>query len=205
MITNLDILVIIFFVLTAEKDKYLESVTEETHSEKAARKGQESTLAGVIELLSDDENANDDEANSDHEDLKVTLGSNTLHILGQNGKLETYSMLSICSEETQHEPAIRKSQESTQIDVIDLLSDDENGNESKARSVPEDKKFDNLESKTWCIRGPNGEQEKCSMSMLKRWSEISPYAFKFKVWKEEQKEEDAIWLGEAINFTFSKQ
>ncbi|XP_073124984.1 zinc finger CCCH domain-containing protein 19-like [Henckelia pumila] len=162
------------------------------------RKGQESTPVGVIELFSDDENANDDKANSDHEDLSQ-------HIPGQNDKLETYSMPSIPSKETQYEPTTRKNQESTQIEAIELLSDDESGNESKANSVPEDKKFNNLGSNTWLILGPNGERDTCSTHMLKRWSEISPCAFKFKVWKEEQSEEDAIWLGDAIKFAFPKQ
>ncbi|KZV51727.1 hypothetical protein F511_11415 [Dorcoceras hygrometricum] len=100
-------------ILGSNNESYKYSVpgvcTERIHSKKAAREGQKSTSHEVIELLSDDENAND-KANSDHTDKKFNIGSKTQHVIGQIGKLENYSM-----------PG-----EPKQNEYIYLLSDDEN-------------------------------------------------------------------------------
>ncbi|KAL8535973.1 hypothetical protein ACS0TY_011570 [Phlomoides rotata] len=69
-----------------------------------------------------------------------------------------------------------------------------------------DHKFKDLESEKWCILGPDGEREdKCSLSALKGWSDRSPYAFKFKVWREDENEKKAISMQEAMSHAFPEK
>ncbi|KAI3445557.1 hypothetical protein Pfo_002222 [Paulownia fortunei] len=110
----------------------------------------------------------------------------------------------MCSQEMHCKQATRKGHEASKIEVIELLSDDENADDWKASYILANQKIDDLEGETLCIQGPNGERGKYSLSVLKRWSETSPYASKFKVWKEDQNEENAIWLPEAISIAFPK-
>ncbi|KAK4438392.1 hypothetical protein Salat_0173500 [Sesamum alatum] len=103
-------------------------------------------------------------------------------------------------QDMHNEQATQKTgQDASKTEVIELLSDDENTNNGKVASVLDNQETDDPERQKWCIQGPYGEQDKCTLSVLKRWSETSPYASKFKVWKEDQGEESAVWLPEAIN------
>ncbi|KAL0357230.1 UNVERIFIED_CONTAM: hypothetical protein Scaly_1408700 [Sesamum calycinum] len=107
---------------------------------------------------------------------------------------------SLKSQDMHNEQATRKTgQDTSKAEVIELLSDDDNADSSKITSVLDNQETDDPERQKWCIQGPCGEQDKCTLSVLKRWSETSPYASKFKVWKEDQSEENAVWLPEAIN------
>ncbi|KAG8368901.1 hypothetical protein BUALT_Bualt15G0094700 [Buddleja alternifolia] len=63
---------------------------------------------------------------------------------------------------------------------------------------------DGLEGKTWWILGPGGEKYKSSLSFMKHYNDSSAFASKFKVWKEDQSEKDAISLPEAISNAFPK-
>lgn len=67
-------------------------------------------------------------------------------------------------------------------------------------------KFDDVEVDRWCIRGPyDDHRDKCSLSLLRKWSERSRYASNFKVWRDDDNEENAIWLLEALSFAFPKK
>ncbi|KAL0384645.1 UNVERIFIED_CONTAM: hypothetical protein Sradi_2858800 [Sesamum radiatum] len=106
---------------------------------------------------------------------------------------------SLKSQDMHNEQATRKTgQDASKTEVIELLNDDDNASSSKVTSVLDNQGADDPERQKWCIQGPCGEQDKCTLSVLKRWSETSPYASKFKVWKEDQSEENAVWLLEAI-------
>ncbi|KAL0422210.1 UNVERIFIED_CONTAM: hypothetical protein Slati_3243900 [Sesamum latifolium] len=107
---------------------------------------------------------------------------------------------SLKSQDMHNEQATSKTgQDASKTEVIELLSNDDNANSSKVTSILDNRGTDDPERQEWCIQGPCGEQDKCTLSVLKRWSETSPYASKFKVWKEDQSEENAVWLLEAIN------
>ncbi|XP_011087639.1 uncharacterized protein At5g08430 [Sesamum indicum] len=107
---------------------------------------------------------------------------------------------SLKSQDMHNEKATRKTgQGASKTEVIELLSDNDNANSSKVTSVLDNQETNDPERQKWCIQGPCGEQDKCTLSVLKRWSETSSYASKFKVWKEDESEEDAVWLPEAIN------
>ncbi|CAA2980285.1 Hypothetical predicted protein [Olea europaea subsp. europaea] len=64
------------------------------------------------------------------------------------------------------------------------------------------RKLEDLEKREWYIVEKSGEKTKYSLSVLKRWSEKTEHAFKFKVCREDQKEENAMWLRDAINMAF---
>ncbi|KAL8061295.1 hypothetical protein ABFS82_02G077900 [Erythranthe guttata] len=80
------------------------------------------------------------------------------------------------------------------IEVIELLSDDESAISHN----------DDVADETWCVLGPDGDRDKCTFSILKKWSSTK-YASEFKVWREGQNEEDAIWLREAVGISFPKK
>lgn len=86
-----------------------------------------------------------------------------------------------------------ESQELERIEVVDLSSDDE----AKLGVVADDP-----DMRVWHISGQN---EKYSLSLLKRWVEKTPSACKFKVWKEGQSEEKAILLSKAINLVLPRK
>ncbi|XP_075110661.1 uncharacterized protein At5g08430 isoform X3 [Nicotiana tabacum] len=86
-----------------------------------------------------------------------------------------------------------ESQELERIEVVDLSSDDE----AKLGVVADDP-----DMRVWHISGQN---EKYSLSLLKRWVEKTPSACKFKVWKEGQSEEKAILLSKAINLVLPQK
>lgn len=103
----------------------------------------------------------------------------------------------MCSQETTpHEQATK----SGHTVVVEVLSDDENSSEGMATTtvVHGDENTDELESKTWCIEAPNGKRMKFTSSALKAWSQTSQFAYKFKVWKEGESEDSAVWLCEAF-------
>ncbi|KAH6813870.1 hypothetical protein C2S51_022888 [Perilla frutescens var. frutescens] len=111
--------------------------------------------------------------------------------------------LEMCSQETPHVRVTRSSHKASDTVVVELLSDDANSNEGKAANVHHENQ--NIDDSIWCIQGPNGERKKYSFSVLKQWSETSVYASKFKVWKEDENEENAVWLREAIGIAFPKK
>ncbi|KAK6159671.1 hypothetical protein DH2020_003052 [Rehmannia glutinosa] len=102
-----------------------------------------------------------------------------------------------CSQQMHDKHAKTKGHEGSKIELIDLLSDDEDDNDSKASN--------DLENEKWCYRGPNGELGRSSLSVLKLWSEKSRYAFEFKAWKEDQNEENVIPLREALRIALRKK
>lgn len=85
--------------------------------------------------------------------------------------------------------------------VIELSSDDESTTEFGVRKQNHEDPY----CRQWLISGPNGERnnETYSLSLLKRWSEASPYAFRYKAWKENEGEERAIALGDAVKLAFT--
>nr|XP_027113283.1 zinc finger CCCH domain-containing protein 19-like isoform X2 [Coffea arabica] len=84
--------------------------------------------------------------------------------------------------------------------VIVVSSDDE----STWSYEPRKQHLEDPYSREWLILGPNGErnEEKYSLSLLKRWSDASSYALKYKAWKENGSEELAIPLADAIKKAF---
>ncbi|CAI9101518.1 OLC1v1038858C2 [Oldenlandia corymbosa var. corymbosa] len=107
-------------------------------------------------------------------------------------------------------------QQGTRVDkaVVDLSSDDDSvvctGSLRKQKLKDPDgslrkQKLEDPDSRVWLVVGPDGERKGTyTLSLLKAWREASPYALKFKVWKETQTEEQAIWLGDAIKLAFDE-
>lgn len=87
-------------------------------------------------------------------------------------------------------------------EVIDLGSDDDN--DSQTNAAVDLTTLEDTENKLWLISGPDGvpREDKYELSLLKRWSEITNYALRFKVWKEDQSQEQAIPLGDAVKLAF---
>ncbi|KAG8368902.1 hypothetical protein BUALT_Bualt15G0094800 [Buddleja alternifolia] len=134
------------------------------------------------------------------EDMKSDEGSPTSILHCDNADQGT------SEEKAHHGKASTPEPEHEDIPCKKVLEDYENANDGKVNSLLSNEKLDNdLDSETWFVLGPHGENSKCSLSVLKRWNEKSPYASKFKVWKEDQKEEDAVSLLDAINIAFPKQ
>ncbi|KAL6545692.1 hypothetical protein OROGR_009566 [Orobanche gracilis] len=114
-----------------------------------------------------------------------------------------------CSEKTPvDKPEKAKVHEGSKIEMIDIPSEseDEGEDDGKAsrRVIANRKSEIDTEDEMWCVKGPNGERNKSSLSVLRRWSESSVYASKFKIWKEDESEEDAIPLPEAIRVAFGE-
>ncbi|KAL6552273.1 hypothetical protein OROHE_007637 [Orobanche hederae] len=114
-----------------------------------------------------------------------------------------------CSEKTPvDKPEKAKGHEGSKIEMIDIPSEgeDEGEDDDKAsrRVIANRKSEVDAEDEMWCVKGPNGERNKSSLSVLKRWSESSVYASEFKIWKEDESEEDAIPLPEAIRVAFGE-
>lgn len=110
----------------------------------------------------------------------------------------TYSREIHCKKAT-------KQGDATKTEVIELLSDDESASEdNKVNYVhANEKKADGgLKNEMWRYRGPNDERGEFSFSVMKSWSEKCSYASEFKVWKEHQGEENAIWLPDAVRLAF---
>ncbi|KAL2513754.1 uncharacterized protein Fot_27725 [Forsythia ovata] len=108
-----------------------------------------------------------------------------------------------CPQGTYIVQTMRKTQEVKTSEVINLVYDDEDENDMDSSCVT-NQKPENLES-SWYILDKTGEKKKYSLSLLKRWSETTPHAFKFKVWREDQKEENAVWLKDVLNTAFPKK
>ncbi|KAL3620794.1 hypothetical protein CASFOL_035706 [Castilleja foliolosa] len=94
--------------------------------------------------------------------------------------------------------------EESKVEVIPIPSDDDEEDGKACRRVPTNDE-DELENETWCMRGPDGVLHKSvPLCVLRRWKECCPYA-KFKVWRKDQREEDAIPLSEALIIAASKK
>ncbi|XP_057809204.1 uncharacterized protein At5g08430-like [Salvia miltiorrhiza] len=111
------------------------------------------------------------------------------NITSRKAELEKDKLEGEESETTPHEQARRSSHEA----VIEVLSNDENSNDGKTVENMED-----LESEIWCLEDPTGAPRKFTTSALKLWSQRCQYASKFKVWKEGENEDNAVWLCEAF-------
>lgn len=87
--------------------------------------------------------------------------------------------------------------------IIELSSDDESASSLAVRK----QNLEDPHSRVWLISGPNGERHsrKYSLSLLKRWIERSSYALKYKAWKENESEEHAMSLGDAVKLAFASQ
>ncbi|WKA00483.1 hypothetical protein VitviT2T_018832 [Vitis vinifera] len=94
-------------------------------------------------------------------------------------------------------------------EFIELSDDDDDDDEddNDGRKTPEAAKQKQTQSapecEAWHCVGPLGERKgPFSLPLLKRWSDSSPYASKYKVWKTGQCEDKAILLGDAIRQLF---
>ncbi|KAL3538485.1 hypothetical protein ACH5RR_001851 [Cinchona calisaya] len=87
--------------------------------------------------------------------------------------------------------------------AVELSCDDESTSSFAARKH----NLEDPHSRIWLISGPNGEKNsrKYSLSLLKSWIDRSSYALKYKAWKENESEEHAIWLGDAVKRAFTSQ
>ncbi|GFP80466.1 hypothetical protein PHJA_000190000 [Phtheirospermum japonicum] len=98
--------------------------------------------------------------------------------------------------------AKEKECEDLKIEVIAIPSDDEEEVSKAGRRVSTN---DELENGTCCMRGPEGELHKSiPLSVFRLWSERSRCWSEFKVWREDECEEDAIPLPEALSITSRK-
>ncbi|XP_042061973.1 uncharacterized protein At5g08430-like isoform X2 [Salvia splendens] len=102
--------------------------------------------------------------------------------------------LKTCSQmTTSHEQATRTGCKASDMAVIEVPSDVDEGGE--ATVVQEDENTDDSE---WCLETPTGERRKFQSSVLKTWSQTCLYASKFKVWREGENENTAVWLFDAF-------
>ena len=93
------------------------------------------------------------------------------------------------------------------IELSDDDDDDDDEDDNDGRKTPEAAKQKQTQSapecEAWHCVGPLGERKgPFSLPLLKRWSDSSPYASKYKVWKTGQCEDKAILLGDAIRQLF---
>lgn len=208
--------------------------SQEILLEQQTRSRHKASETAVTELLSNDEISNENKAtNNVYDNQSITdLESNIWCLRSPDGEQKKYSLSvlkrwsKICvyaskykvwKEDENEEDAVwlremlleqqtRSSHKASEAAVTELLSDDEISNEGKAyNNNQENQSITDLESKIWCLRSPDGVQKKYSLSVLKRWSEISVYASKFKVWKEDENEEDAVWLHEVLSIALPKK
>ncbi|XP_047945726.1 uncharacterized protein At5g08430-like isoform X3 [Salvia hispanica] len=102
--------------------------------------------------------------------------------------------LKICSQmTTSHEQATRTGCKASDMAVIEVPGDVDEGGEPTV--VQEDENTDDSE---WCLETPTGERRKFQSSVLKTWSQTCLYASKFKVWREGENENTAVWLFDAF-------
>ncbi|XP_058219263.1 uncharacterized protein At5g08430-like isoform X2 [Rhododendron vialii] len=88
-------------------------------------------------------------------------------------------------------------EEAPAVQLIDLSSDDDDNDDTDITISKE--KIEDQDASLWLCLGPNEERMgPLSLPLLKRWSETSSFALKFKVWKTGEREENAIWMSEAI-------
>ena len=93
-------------------------------------------------------------------------------------------------------------QRATVAEFIEL-SDDNDDDDDEKDEDDEGKTKNASECEAWHCVGPLGERKgPFSLPLLKRWSDSSPYASKYKVWKTGQCEDKAILLGDAIRQLF---
>lgn len=84
---------------------------------------------------------------------------------------------------------------------IQLSEDDDGGKTPEAAKQKQTESPHECEA--WHCIGPLGERKgPFSLPLLKRWSESSPYASKYKVWKTGQCEDKAILMADAIRQLF---
>ena len=77
---------------------------------------------------------------------------------------------------------------------------DDGYDEKSLKVASKKQRSSKLESEAWHCLGPLGERPgPFSLPLLRRWSEISAGASKYKVWKVGQSEEHAIPLNDAIS------
>lgn len=106
-------------------------------------------------------------------------------------------------------------QEAPAVQLIDLSSDDDGDDNDTDITVRKEKfvnqdnddtditirkeKLEDQDTSLWHCLGPNEERRgPLALPLLKRWSETSSYALKFKVWKTGEREENAISLSDAV-------
>ncbi|XP_058188950.1 uncharacterized protein At5g08430-like isoform X3 [Rhododendron vialii] len=91
-------------------------------------------------------------------------------------------------------------EEAPAVQLIDLSSNDDDNDDTDITIRKE--KFEDQDASLWLCLGPNEERMgPLSLPLLKRWSEISSFALKFKVWKTGEREENAIWMSEAVRLS----
>ncbi|KAM7482041.1 hypothetical protein LguiB_006624 [Lonicera macranthoides] len=89
------------------------------------------------------------------------------------------------------------------VQLIELSSDDEEDNNDGGDAAIGIQELEDTESSVWHFLGTDGEPKgPYSLSFLKRWSDYTSFALKFKVWKTSQSEENGICLGDAVNRGF---
>lgn len=95
-----------------------------------------------------------------------------------------------------------KCEDPPKVQLIELSSDDEDDNDGGHAAIGIHE-LEDTESSIWHFLGTDGKPKgPYSMSFLKRWSDYTSFALNFKVWKTTQSEENAIWLGDAVNRGF---
>ncbi|KAI8552539.1 hypothetical protein RHMOL_Rhmol06G0274800 [Rhododendron molle] len=107
---------------------------------------------------------------------------------------------SVAEKQNQSKDLEQKSmriEEAPVVQLIDLSSDDDDNDDTDIAISKE--KIEDQDTSLWLCLGPNEERMgPLSLQLLKRWSETSSFALKFKVWKTGEREENAIWMSEAI-------
>ncbi|KAL7205708.1 hypothetical protein ACSBR2_018604 [Camellia fascicularis] len=110
-----------------------------------------------------------------------------------------HSVASVIEELKSSEPKMLRNQEASAVPLIELSSDDDDDDNDGSRVAIGKQKLEDEDTSVWHCMGQSGERHgPHSLSMLKHWGEISPFALKFKVWKVGQSEDNAISLSNAL-------
>ncbi|KAF5951976.1 hypothetical protein HYC85_009920 [Camellia sinensis] len=110
-----------------------------------------------------------------------------------------HSVASVIEEPKSSEPKMLRNQEASAVPLIELSSDDDDDDNDGSRVALGKQKLKDEDASVWHCMGQSGERHgPHSLSMLKHWGEISPFALKFKVWKVGQSEDNAISLSNAL-------
>ncbi|KAL3620798.1 hypothetical protein CASFOL_035710 [Castilleja foliolosa] len=103
--------------------------------------------------------------------------------------------------DSEPEHAKAKVCEGSKIEVVEIPSDEDEDDRKNGRFSVHDE--DELEKETWCMKGRDGKvHTSIPLCVLRRWNESYPRAaYEFKVWRDDECEEKAIPLLEALSIT----